>query len=291
MLYRETKPDNCGIYAIKNVVNGKLYIGQSHNISWRWMSHKCALRKNRCSNRHLQFAWNKYGEESFEFIILELCDMDILDNREEFWIKKFDTTNMGYNIRGGGNSSRGWKMSEDGKRHISESLRGKKKPDGIGKKISKRQKEYYQTHIPANSKLIICLNTGEIFANGSKVHDKYPVVDISALHNQCKGKTKSCGKMENGEHLVWAYIEDYNEMTKDEIDFRLQFVGRTAAASQSVKPVQCLNTGTIFTSCKEAAEYAGISSSTIHDCLSGRQNHAGKHPETRERLSWAWASV
>jgi len=62
---------NCGIYIIRNLVNNKIYIGSSVNIKRRFSQHKSTLRHNTHRNKHLQNAWNKYGEINFEFVILE----------------------------------------------------------------------------------------------------------------------------------------------------------------------------------------------------------------------------
>ena len=53
-----------GIYQIRNIINNKIYIGQSLNIKTRFLQHKQALRKNRHPNQHLQNAWNKYGKSN-----------------------------------------------------------------------------------------------------------------------------------------------------------------------------------------------------------------------------------
>jgi group I intron endonuclease len=60
-----------GIYQIQNIVNGSVYIGSSNDMSKRWIDHRKLLRKNTHTNQHLQNAWNKYGEQSFSFVILE----------------------------------------------------------------------------------------------------------------------------------------------------------------------------------------------------------------------------
>ena len=63
-----------GIYSIKNVKNNKVYIGSSNNIEKRIKDHFRNLKNNRHSNQYLQNAYNKYGNESFIFEILEVFD-------------------------------------------------------------------------------------------------------------------------------------------------------------------------------------------------------------------------
>jgi predicted GIY-YIG superfamily endonuclease len=47
----------CGIYYIKNIINGKIYIGSSVQIGIRWQQHKAALRENKHHCIYLQHAW------------------------------------------------------------------------------------------------------------------------------------------------------------------------------------------------------------------------------------------
>lgn len=94
-----------GIYKIENLINSKTYIGQSIDIEKRWSVHKTELNRNYHHNMYLQNAWNKYGEGSFQFSIIEECQIDQLDSREIFWIAKFDSYKNGYNLTiGGGNT-------------------------------------------------------------------------------------------------------------------------------------------------------------------------------------------
>lgn len=90
----------CGIYCIKNIQNGLVYIGSSKNIDQRWSSHKCMLNKNIHFNCHLQNAWNKYNAESFSFVILELCVQEILTEREIYWMNFYESYDRkkGYNL-------------------------------------------------------------------------------------------------------------------------------------------------------------------------------------------------
>ena len=84
-----------GIYCIENVVNHKIYIGSSKNIYQRLLKHFALLRHNKHENAHLQNAWNKYGESSFEWFVIEKCDITILTRREQYCIDLFEAE---YNI-------------------------------------------------------------------------------------------------------------------------------------------------------------------------------------------------
>jgi len=72
-----------GIYRITCVKNGKSYVGSSQDIPRRWKEHKNRLRANRHINPHFQNAWNKYGEDSFVFSVVEKCDKDCLLDKEQ----------------------------------------------------------------------------------------------------------------------------------------------------------------------------------------------------------------
>lgn len=71
-------PKTAGIYAIVNILNNKKYIGSTSNFNKRYRQHFNLLSKNKHVNSHLQYAFNKYGNSSFEFWILEQCE-DIPD--------------------------------------------------------------------------------------------------------------------------------------------------------------------------------------------------------------------
>lgn len=85
----------CGIYCIINTVNQKRYIGSSLNCYLRLMDHRAELRHNVHSNSHLQNAWNKYGENNFQYYILEFCEPENRIERENFYIGQL---NAEYNI-------------------------------------------------------------------------------------------------------------------------------------------------------------------------------------------------
>lgn len=84
-----------GIYCIKNLINGLIYIGSTYNFHRRKIQHFNSLRNKTHKNRKLQNAYNKYGEENFNFSILEYCNISELINNEQKW---FDLLKPKYNI-------------------------------------------------------------------------------------------------------------------------------------------------------------------------------------------------
>ena len=112
-----------GIYIITNKINNKVYIGQSVDIRTRWWNHRCELNRNNHYNRHLQGAWNKYGDDNFDFSVLEECTQDELNNKEVYWIDKYNSTNPknGYNLSTGGDcSTRGISLTQEQKDYMSK---------------------------------------------------------------------------------------------------------------------------------------------------------------------------
>jgi len=88
-----------GIYAIRNTINGKLYIGSAKNFHKRKLEHFRRLRKKEHFNIRLQRSVNKHGIGNFEFIILERAEYSMLiKDLEDSWINKLNSKASGYNI-------------------------------------------------------------------------------------------------------------------------------------------------------------------------------------------------
>lgn len=67
-------PTTSGVYAIKNTLNGKMYVGSTYCFKTRWRRHRQCLRGGYHHSVHLQRSYDKIGESRFVFIVLEECE-------------------------------------------------------------------------------------------------------------------------------------------------------------------------------------------------------------------------
>ena len=127
---------SAGVYMIRNVLNGKSYIGSSNSIKRRLTTHISHLKCNRHANRHLQSAYNKYGQKSFVFCILEQCE-PILETILMLEQKYLDLKPEYNNVAKAG-SNEGFKKTKQQSIKTAVGLYGKPKPYGS----QYRYKEY-----------------------------------------------------------------------------------------------------------------------------------------------------
>lgn len=140
---------NCGIYLILNKANGKGYVGLSTQLKERKKQHFKKLANNTHHNIYLQNAFNKYGINSFDFLILEYCDKKFLSEAEQEWIRLLDTYNNGYNLTLGGEKNCGFYpnektrkiMSQKAKNRMTNEYKDYLRKVNTGKKHSKETKE------------------------------------------------------------------------------------------------------------------------------------------------------
>ena len=122
-----------GIYTITNKISGIIYVGQSVDYKKRWAEHKYKLRANIHVNAYLQSAWNKYGEENFEFALLEIVEGDnlkqLLYEREDYWIRHFNSKQRLYNAVPSASSTLGYKKTIEQIEKSASKLRGTKRSD------------------------------------------------------------------------------------------------------------------------------------------------------------------
>lgn len=90
-----------GVYKITNIIDNKIYIGSTNQTFLKRLTqHYLELRKNNHKNDYLQYSWNKYGEISFIFEIIEITNKSETLEKEQYWMdyyKCYDK-NIGFNI-------------------------------------------------------------------------------------------------------------------------------------------------------------------------------------------------
>lgn len=90
----KSKTPIIGIYKIENLINHKIYIGQSTDIERRFREH-CSPS----SERPIDIDIQKYGKENFSFEIICECQENELSHKEGYYICKFNTiAPNGYNV-------------------------------------------------------------------------------------------------------------------------------------------------------------------------------------------------
>ena len=120
-------PRASGIYQITCASTGKIYIGSAINLRRRWQLHLIGLRSGRHVNRHLQNAWIKYGEASFQFEVVEFTEPSTLLNREQYWLDKTKAYARcnGFNLYKIAGSPLGSKHSDATREKMSRARRGR----------------------------------------------------------------------------------------------------------------------------------------------------------------------
>lgn len=202
------------IYKISNVINNKMYIGQSkYNIDKRFKRHVDDAMKFRI-NTHLAKAIRKYGKENFIIELIDSCEtQDELNKKEHYWIHYYNTLINGYNEtdsieRCGGNTYAGRTIEEMNitKNKLSESKSGAKNP---------------------NSRKVKCLNINtkqELhFDTNKEMQNYFNEKNHNFITRRCNNTIKCLYKKE------WLIAYEENEYIKD------YTVGKNNARAKRIK--------------------------------------------------------
>jgi group I intron endonuclease len=205
--------DNGSIYACYNLINGKVYVGQSWDFKSRIKHHKSSS-KNINSKRYKSKFYNaarKYGWKNFEFIILidNIETQEDLDSWEIYFIKFLDSMNTGYNLTEGG---QGGKVSEETRKKMSENhanVFGDKNPF-YGKTPTE---EHTRQNGEANMKVwrIYFEDRSESIVYDLVKWCKQKHYEYSGIHKVCYGRRKSCGER-YGEYGKIIKVEKIQEL-------------------------------------------------------------------------------
>lgn len=111
-----------GIYEIRNLINGKQYIGSAQYFARRFAQHRHNLREGTHCNAHLQASWNKHGELAFEFKEIFICDESELIAHERALIERFKPV---YNIAPVAGSQLGYRHTDETRAKLSEIVKNR----------------------------------------------------------------------------------------------------------------------------------------------------------------------
>jgi len=240
------------IYMIENLVNGKVYVGQTVNsVKRRWQAHRSMLKRNNHDNFYLQNAWNKYGEDSFVFKVICESDINSLDDIEINLIDKFRKLNKCYNLESGGNAQK--ELHDTTKIKLSKAV----------KNLHKNDLEYRQKYLEAKARQVICIDTGEIYISVAEA-SKELGINYDNIHQVCIGNN-NCARGNDGHYYQFAYYEKG-------VEHKLKKIKNL----KTPKAVVCVNTGETFNSTREAAQKTGVGQSHISQCCNGKRRFAGR---------------
>jgi group I intron endonuclease len=157
----------CGVYAVINKTNGHIYVGSSINIHRRKLRHLRYLKNGEHENPHLQNAYNKYGGDAFEFVILEKTDADARLLVEQKYLDIYRVNGKSYNIC-----------------HIAGSpvAIGRVKTDSHRKKISDSIRKFYDNN-PQHKEYLGSLKRGKTLSENVKQKMKDGHERGAAHHN------------------------------------------------------------------------------------------------------------
>jgi group I intron endonuclease len=206
----------CGIYQIRNIVNEKVYIGQSKSINIRKGTHFSKLRYNNGHNPHLQNAFNLYGEESFSYEILLICEESELTYYENLLIK-IALPNC-YNIREAADSNKGWHPTEEQKKNY---------------KGNSSQAKLYTGFISPTGEIFQNIFNLAIFCKEHSLNETHMIRVYEGLEKQSKGWVKladmpskqfyikSRGSLVSPEGIIYKDIKNISSFSKEhQLNFR-----------------------------------------------------------------------
>lgn len=274
----EQLKNKSGIYQIRNLIDNKVYIGSSLNLYKRIYYHIYKLNRNKHNNKHLQNAWNKYGEENFVFEILEfvVSNNELLKKKETHYIQKFNVCDksIGYNLST--DACRNI-ICDESKQKIKQKAMGNK--NWLGRHHTEETKQKMSKW---HTGKIVKQSTKEKLSKLNKGIPKWTKEQRIQMSISRKGK--NCGKL-NGMYgrkgeLNPFYGKHHTQEFKDKLSkCRMgqnnPSFGIRGKSCSWCKPFMCIETGEIFWGTGEYKRIKQKSNATgILRCCRGLQKTA-----------------
>ena len=180
-----------GVYEIRNLNNGKRYIGSAVNLNGRKRGHFYDLRHDRQRNRHLQNSYNKHGESAFVYKPLVILDKEFLILFEQRFL---DIAKPEYNIAPNAQSQLGYKHSQETREKISRANTGNK--SFLGHKHTDETKTKISLSLKGNK---------NAFLGSKNFNAKLSESDIPTIRARCRAG-ESYPKIARDYPVVWQMI-------------------------------------------------------------------------------------
>lgn len=256
------------IYLIINKENGHKYIGQTtHLVNKRWAEHISEAR--RMSQTPLHRAIRKYGTHMFMIREICECNVDELNEKEQYYIKQYNTfeSSNGYNATSGGERPL---LSQETKDKISDTMSDVERTDEwkthIKESINDRiQEQPWGFHLKENrgngkhsrmAILAIDVETGREIEYES----------IRAAAKDIKGDVRYTGNISNAIRNGW---KAYGYLWK-RLDDKTKSTPVYGVHKKTWEKTQ------VFKSMKEAARVFGVSDSVIRMSVKNPRRHSCK---------------
>lgn len=229
------------IYRWVNNINNKIYIGQTIHFYERMMQYK-----NGRGTIYINNALQKYGFDNFDIDVMEFCEIDHLDEREQYWIDYYQSydSSKGYNICPIASSTRGIKYRPE----VCEKISKLAKERDIH--LYKEKNGMYGKHHSEQSLLLISEHSKEMWKDPE--YRKMQSERMSGERNYFYG-VHLCGELNP------RYGQHCTDETKEKI--RQALLGKPNLAKST--KVKCVETGEEFYSMIEAAKHYNTYASAI----------------------------
>lgn len=176
------------IYQIRNVNNGRRYIGQTSDMGHRVSCHRYELSHGIHKSRRMQADYDE-DPDSLVFEVVCECSQEELDGLERYFIERYDTVATGYNVSPGRTANGGNEASDETRRKLSESKMGNQHMRG--KHLSEEWKRNLAKAQP-HKRAVRCVDTGEVFESFADAARKTGL-NRTKIVAVCTGTRKTTG--------------------------------------------------------------------------------------------------
>lgn len=185
------------IYLLTNLVNGKIYVGQTRcakgGYLGRWKDHVYVAEREEKPLWYVDRAIKKHGKENFKIELLEQAQfsdidscVDWMDEREVVYIEKLNSRKNGYNLTGGGKGNRGWDVPMDLRIRFRERVKGysrlgTKHSEESRNKMSISMREHYSD--PDRKEVTLAKRRANRSVNPYESKNRKPILQYDMLGN------------------------------------------------------------------------------------------------------------